>query len=84
MKRNCRRTEKERALHSRACALRRMTDLQLCQIADSVPETQEIIERFLKSLGTRTESGIRISDATIRKIRAVAVEQGILPAPEDE
>ena len=43
------------------------------------PENRETIERFLRSLGTRTEGGVRVSDATIRKLRALAQEKGFLP-----
>lgn len=82
MKRNCRRTPEERSLHDRACRLRRMTDEQLCAEVDRAcagATPQDVIEGFLSSLGTRTASGARVSDATIRKLRAVAVEKGFLP-----
>lgn len=81
MKRNCRRSDEERAVHERACRIRRMTDDQLCAYVDGRSSTtQEIIERFLRCLTTRSPDGTRISDATIRKLRAVAKENGFLPA----
>lgn len=40
---------------------------------------KQTIERFLRSLGTRTEGGVRVSDATIRKLRTLAQEKGFLP-----
>ena len=33
---------------------------------------------FIDSLATRSDTGLRVSDATIRKIRAMAVENGYL------
>ena len=80
MKRNCRRDENEKAIHDRATKARRMTDAQLCAALDAGSSNgPEIIERFLHSLGTRSADGTRISDATIRKLRAAAVEKGFLP-----
>ena len=79
MKRNCRRTDEERAVHERACKLRRMTDEQLCAAMDRGNATQqETVERFLHALTMRSESGTRLSDATIRKIRGIAVEKGFI------
>ena len=34
-KKNCRRTDEERAVHDRATRLRKMTDAQLCDFIDS-------------------------------------------------
>ena len=81
MKRNCRRDDEERAIHDRACRIRRMTDDQLCAYVDGRSTSPaEVIERFLGCLGTRSADGTRISDATIRKLRAVAKDKGFLPA----
>lgn len=80
MKRNCRRSDEERAIHDRACRIRRMTDEQICTYIDGRnTSTAEVIERFLGCLGTRSTDGTRISDATIRKLRAVAQAKGFLP-----
>ena len=64
MKRNCRRTDDERDQHDRATRIRKMTDAQICS--------------YIDSLAVRTDSGNRISDATIRKIRQMAYEMGFL------
>ncbi len=53
--------------------------IAIAAIENVLADEQQTIERFLRSLGTRTESGARVSDATIRKLRAVAVEKGFLP-----
>ena len=44
----------------------------------SQDEREEIIGGFINSLATRSDTGLRVSDATIRKIRAMAVENGYL------
>ncbi len=61
-----------------------MTDTQLCQYIDDLeagtrpaaPNKTEIIEQFLDDLAIRSDTGLRVSDATIRKIRAMAEENG--------
>lgn len=86
-KHNCRRTSVEREQHERAIRIRKMTDAQLCEYMDGLeagsrpagPSEPEIISSFLDSLAIRTESGLRVSDATIRKIREIAMEKGLLP-----
>lgn len=83
MKRNCRRTEDERQTHDRACRIRRMTDAQICAFIDEKSTSvADVIESFLESLGTRSADGIRVSDATIRKLRAIAQDRGFLPGGE--
>lgn len=85
--RNCRRTSVEREQHERAIRIRKMTDAQLCEYMDGLeagsrpvgPSEPEVIGSFLDSLAIRTASGLRVSDATIRKIREIAVEKGLLP-----
>ena len=82
-KRNCRRTEGERAIHERATRLRKMTDEQLCDYIDSIDGSKEkIMESFFACLGVRSKDGTRVSDATIRKLRAIAQEAGFLPRNE--
>lgn len=46
---------------------------------ECLADEHQTIERFLRSLGTRTEGGVRVSDATIRKLRVLAQEKGFLP-----
>lgn len=83
-KRNCRRTDNEREQHERATRIRRMTDAQLCQFIDDLeagnrpaaPNRAEIIEQFLDDMAIRSDTGLRVSDATIRKIRDMATEKG--------
>lgn len=41
-------------------------------------KTEDAIRHFVDSLAVRTDSGNRISDATIRKIRQMAYETGFL------
>ena len=41
-------------------------------------KTEDAIRHFVDSLAVRTDSGNRISDATIRKIRQMAYEMGFL------
>ena len=61
-----------------------MTDAQLCQFIDDLeagnrpaaPNKSEIIEQFLDDLAIRSDTGLRVSDATIRKIRDMATEKG--------
>lgn len=85
-KRNCRRTDTEREQHERATRIRRMTDVQLCQYIDgleagnrpAVPNKAEIIEQFLDDLAIRSDTGLRVSDATIRKIRQIANDRGYI------
>ena len=89
-KRSCRRTGFEQEQHDRAIRVRKMTDAQLCAYLDelegrnrsiviSQDELEKVINGFIDSLATRSDTGLRVSDATIRKIRAMAVENG-LPA----
>lgn len=87
-KRNCRKTDLEREQHERAIRIRKMTDAQLCDYLDELEaaetgaSTPEVIETFLGLLGRRTAAGLRVSDATIRKLRAIAEEEGLLPRVE--
>ena len=89
MKRNCRRTDDERDQHDRATRIRKMTDAQSCSYIDGLEQkaaaaaaaprkTEDAIRHFVDSLAVRTDSGNRISDATIRKIRQMAYEMGFL------
>lgn len=92
-KRNCRKTEDERAQHDRAIRVRKMTDAQLCEYLDSLsgagapvpagPSKEEIIAAFLDGLAIRRGDGLRVSDATIRKLRSMAQRDGFLPPPQD-
>lgn len=88
-KRSCRRTGFEQEQHDRAIRVRKMTDAQLCAYLDELAasgrrgplaqaELEEVITGFIDSLAVRSDTGLRISDATIRKIRAMAVESGYL------
>lgn len=88
MKRNCRRTDDERDQHDRATRMK-MTDAQICSYIDGLEQkaaaaaaaprkTEDAIRHFVDSLAVRTDSGNRISDATIRKIRQMAYEMGFL------
>lgn len=88
-KRSCRRTGFEQEQHDRAIRVRKMTDAQLCAYLDglegrnppttiSQDEREKVIDGFIDSLATRSDTGLRISDATIRKIRAMAIENGYL------
>lgn len=89
MKRNCRRTDDERDQHDRSTRIRKMTDAQICSYIDGLEQkaaaaaaapkkTEDAIRHFVDSLAVRTDSGNRISDATIRKIRQMAYEMGFL------
>lgn len=92
-KRNCRKTDTEREQHDRAIRIRKMTDAQLCEYLDSLaqpapapqpagPTPAEIISNFLDALSIRTDDGLRVSDATIRKLREIARQRGfITPLP---
>lgn len=88
-KRSCRRTGFEQEQHDRAIRVRKMTDAQLCAYLDeleahnqpiviSQDELEKVINGFIDSLATRSGTGLWVSDATIRKIRAMAVENGYL------
>ena len=90
-KRNCRKTDTEREQHDRAIRIRKMTDAQICEDLDSLaqpapapppagPAPAEIISNFLDALSIRTEDGLRVSDATIRKLREIAQAKGFIPA----
>ena len=89
-KRNCRKTDIEREQHDRATRVRKMTDAQLCDYLDSMaanqrppaPSKEEIVNSLLDALRIRTEDGLRISDATVRKIREIATRRGFLPEKE--
>lgn len=82
--RNCRRTSTEREQHERAVRIRKMTDAQLCEYIDGLeagtrpaaPNRDEIIAKFLDDLTIRSDTGIRVSDATIRKLKQWAAEMG--------
>ncbi len=47
-------------------------------VAAAPKKTEDAIRHFVDSLAVRTDSGNRISDATIRKIRQMAYEMGFL------
>ena len=77
-KRSCRRTGFEQEQHDRAIRVRKMTDAQLCAYLDeleahnqpiviSQDELEKVINGFIDSLATRSGTGLRVSDATIRK-----------------
>ena len=76
----------EREQHDRAIRIRKMTDAQLCNYLDSMaanqglltPSKEEIVNSLLDALSIRTEDGLRISDATVRKIRKIATKRGFL------
>lgn len=89
-KRNCRKTDIEREQHERATRVRKMTDAQLCEYLDKLVEQRppalrrwEIVNNLLEALTVRTDDGLRISDATVRKIREIAKQRGFLPADKD-
>lgn len=83
-KHNCRRTDTERKQHERAIRIRKMTDAQLCQYIDDLsaspplagPSIGEIVSKFIDDLAVRSDTGLRVSDATIRKIKDMAAEKG--------
>ena len=83
-KRNCRRTDTEREQHERATRVRKLTDAQLCDYLDELaappppagPSAGEVVNKFIDDLAIRSDTGLRISDATIRKIRQMATEKG--------
>ena len=92
-KKNCRMTDLERAQHARAVQFRKMTDAQICEYLDSLlererearsaaPAPSKIVNEFLDTLSIRTTSGLRVSDATIRKIRSIAVDRGFIKSAE--
>lgn len=86
-KKSCRRTDIEREQHERAIRIRKMTDAQICEHLDSLaagqhpagPTREEIITEFLDALSVRGDDGLRVSDATIRKLREIAQKRGFLP-----
>ena len=41
-----------------------------------------MVDEFLDTLSIRTTSGLRVSDATIRKIRSIAVDRGFIKSAE--
>lgn len=43
------------------------------------PSREEIVAELLNTLTVRTDDGLRISDATVRKIREIAKQRGFLP-----
>lgn len=87
---SCRRTGQEREQHERAIRIRKMTDAQLCEYLDNLaagtrpsgPTREEIIAEFLAELGVRGDDGLRMSDATIRKVREIAVSRGYISGEE--
>lgn len=89
-KKSCRRTDTEREQHERAIRVRKMTDAQLCEYLDTLaagqrpkgPNREEIILNFLEALSVREDDGLRLSDATIRKIKEMARKRGFLPKIE--
>lgn len=61
-KKNCRRTDEERAVHDRATRIRKMTDTQLCDFIDStygrgMEEGAKLAEK--QQAGTPGEEGAR-------------------------
>lgn len=89
MKRNCRRTDKERQQHERAVAIRKMTDDQICKYIDDIIttadapvfpdiDTSDIIRDFIEALEAVDAPGKRLSKRTTDKIRILAVEMGYL------
>lgn len=80
-KRNCRMTGQERERHERATKIRKMTDDQICDLLDELnARPEKAIENLLYYCGLRDpETDQRLSDATIRKIRQIAVSRGFLP-----
>lgn len=89
-KRNCQKTGAEREQHERATRVRKMTDAQLCEYLDGLsagqrpacPDRVKVVAELLEALSVRTDDGLRISDATIRKIRDIAQQRGFLPSAE--
>ena len=86
-KRNCRKTDIEREQHDRAIRVRKMTDAQLCEYLDGLgatraepqPSKEEIITAFLEAITIRRDDGLRVSDATVRTLKAMARRAGFLP-----
>lgn len=86
-KRNCRKIDVEREQHDRAIRVRKMTDAQLCDYLDGLgvtraepqPSKEEIITAFLEAITIRRDDGLRVSDATVRKLKAMARRDGFLP-----
>lgn len=86
-KRNCRKTDIEREQHDRAIRVRKMTDAQLCEYLDGLgatraepqPSKEEIITAFLEAITIRRDDGLRVSDATVRKLKAMTRRDGFLP-----
>ena len=88
---SCRRTGPEREQHERAIRVRKMTDAQLCEYLDGLagvplvgPTREEVINEFLVELGVRGDDGLRMSDATIRKVREIAVSRGFVAGAEED
>ena len=85
-KRNCRKTDIEREQHNRAIRVRKMTDAQLCEYLDRLegragapaPSNEEIIASFPKAITIRRDDGLRVSDATVRKLKDMAFRDGYL------
>lgn len=86
-KRSCRRTDVEQQQHDSAIRVRKMTDAQLCDYLDSLgaaqaepqPSKEEIITAFLEAITIRRDDGLRVSDATVRKLKDMARRDGFLP-----
>lgn len=82
-KRNCRKTDVEREQHDRAIRVRKMTDAQLCDYLDGLgvtraepqPSKEEIITAFLEAITIRRDDGLRVSDATVKKITVRVASQ---------
>lgn len=89
-KRNCRKTDIEKEQHDRAIRVRKMTDAQLCNYLDGLSASrskpqlskEEIISSFLDTITIRRDDGLRVSDATVRKLKALARRSGYLPSEE--
>lgn len=75
-KRNCRKSDVEKMQHERAIRIRKMTDAQLCEYLDGLKE--KITLSFLDAITIRKEDGIRVCDATVRKLRNIAERDGFI------
>lgn len=79
-KRNCRMTEKEKAVHDFAVRVRKMTDQQLYdfvnQDTDTDSKTENGISKFLKYLENSNIHGV--GTKTVEKIKAFAVNEGYI------
>ena len=86
-KRSCRRTGFEQEQHDRAIRVRKMTDAQLCAYLDelegrnrpiviSQDELEKVINGFIDSLATRSDTGLRVSENHHPRIVADSLPPG--------